>query len=267
MTEAVLLSVFLLALLGGAHCAAMCGGVAMAVTPGPQAFAGTAPAASIVRWGTPRQWLSQTLAMHAGRLTAYAIAGAVLGGLGAGAWQANYLPVQRLLFAAGSAMLALSGLAVLSGRPLLSSALERVAGPVAARFLATPLRWLAASGAPATSQARGSAAGVRHTLVRRYTGGLLWGMVPCGMVYSALSLALLAGSAASGALVMLAFGLGTLPNLMVISGLAGQLRAWSRRRPVRIAVGALILAFGAAGLVRAALLPETIAAQGFCLAW
>nr|WP_255581850.1 sulfite exporter TauE/SafE family protein [Cupriavidus sp. AU9028] len=258
----------MLALLGGAHCAAMCGGIAMTMTPSQRRPSAPTATIATVRWGNPRQWLVQTLMLHAGRLSAYAMAGAVLGGLGAGAWQANYLPVQRLLFATGSAMLALSGLALLGGRPLLATALERLAGPVAARLTAVPLRRLAASRQmPAAAGALPAACASRGALARRYASGLLWGMVPCGMVYGALSLALLAGNAASGALVMLAFGLGTLPNLLVMSGLAGHLRAWSRRPPVRIGVGLLIVAFGVAGLVRAAWLPHTIAAQGFCLAW
>jgi sulfite exporter TauE/SafE len=63
---------------------------------------------------------------------------------------------------------------------------------------------------------------------------------------------MLSGSGAAGAAVMLAFGLGTLPMLLSL-GLAGaRLRAWMQRRPVRIASGAVVLAFGVAGLVRAA---------------
>ncbi len=75
--------------------------------------------------------------------------------------------------------------------------------------------------------------------------GLAWGLVPCGMVYGALTLALLAGNAASGALVMGVFGLGTLPNLLVLSGLSGYLRTLSRRPGVRLGAGLAVMAFGA----------------------
>ena len=50
--------------------------------------------------------------------------------------------------------------------------------------------------------------------------GMVWGLVPCGMVYGVLALALLAGDALNGAALALAFGLGTLPNLLGI-GLDG----------------------------------------------
>ncbi len=70
------------------------------------------------------------------------------------------------------------------------------------------------------------------------------------MVYSVLMTALLTGSAAQGALVMLAFGLGTLPLLFSI-GLAGtSMQSFLQRPRVRVAAGALVLAFGVLGLVR-----------------
>ena len=66
------------------------------------------------------------------------------------------------------------------------------------------------------------------------------------------ALAMMAGSALRGVEFMLAFGLGTLPMLLAL-GLAGaRLRGWLRLPAVRIACGALVLAFGVAGLLRAA---------------
>jgi uncharacterized protein len=50
---------------------------------------------------------------------------------------------------------------------------------------------------------------------RRIVGGLAWGLLPCGMVYGALIFAMFAGTALGGAFVMLGFGLGTLPALIV----------------------------------------------------
>ncbi|HEY4540940.1 MAG TPA: sulfite exporter TauE/SafE family protein, partial [Noviherbaspirillum sp.] len=89
--------------------------------------------------------------------------------------------------------------------------------------------------------------------------GALWGWVPCGMVYSVLLTAMASGSAASGAMVMLVFGLGTLPMLFGLGMLGTTLLAWSRKRAARIVCGALVLAFGLAGLVRAA--------SGLSLGW
>jgi sulfite exporter TauE/SafE len=90
---------------------------------------------------------------------------------------------------------------------------------------------------------------VKNPLQAFALGGL-WGWVPCGMVYSVLMTALLSGSVLQGALVMLAFGLGTLP-LLFMMGLAGtSVQPLLQQPVVRIAAGLLVLAFGILGLVR-----------------
>ncbi|WP_456282546.1 sulfite exporter TauE/SafE family protein [Cupriavidus sp. JZ107] len=255
MAIGVLASVFLLALLGGVHCAAMCGGIAL-VLEGNDA----GQAAPVALYRSRAAWVRELLVLHAGRLSAYALLGALLGAVGAAAWKAQYLPVQRALFAAGSASLLLAGLWTLGAARLVGAipGVDAVARRLAARWA----RW----GARAIARKETGAAprGARR-LLRRYVAGLAWGLVPCGMVYAALALALLAGSAASGALVMLAFGLGTLPNLLMLSSLSAGLRVLARRPWVRRGIGAAVALFGAAGLARAAMLPETLAAHGFCL--
>lgn len=250
MTFGVLISVFLLALLGGVHCAAMCGGVALAV----EQRRGMPATVSLVR--SRAAWLGELLVMHMGRISTYMLLGAALGAAGASAWKQDYLPVQRWLFGAGSVMLLWSGWRLLHGSTFSVNRLERLA----ARGSAAAARRLGrlAGGMPAFVRARGG-------LARRYGVGLAWGLVPCGMVYGALTLALLAGNAGSGALVMGVFGLGTLPNLLVLSGLSGYLRLLSRRPGVRLGAGLAVMAFGGLGIARAVLLPHSLAGQGFCL--
>lgn len=256
MAIGVLASVFLLALLGGVHCAAMCGGIALVLEGGD-----AKQAAPVPLYRSRAAWARELLVLHAGRLSAYAMLGALLGAVGATAWKAQYLPVQRALFAAGSASLLLAGLWTLGGARFVS----RLPGVdvVARRLAAAWARW---GGTTIARRNPGPGPrGVGRGLLRRYAAGLAWGLVPCGMVYAALALALLAGSTASGALVMLAFGLGTLPNLLMLSSLSAGLRVLARRVWVRRGIGAAVALFGAAGLARAAMLPETLAAHGFCL--
>jgi sulfite exporter TauE/SafE len=72
------------------------------------------------------------------------------------------------------------------------------------------------------------------------TLGLLWSLVPCGMVYAALALAASSGSAPWGALTMLAFGLGTAPALMALAYLSARLRGVQNARwmyRARVALG------------------------------
>ena len=81
--------------------------------------------------------------------------------------------------------------------------------------------------------------------------GALWGFVPCGMVYSMLMTAMVAGGAEQGALVMLAFGLGTLPNLMTLGVAASFGRHWLKSRAVRMLAGLVVVGFGVVGFIRA----------------
>ncbi|CAJ0798714.1 hypothetical protein LMG7141_03568 [Ralstonia condita] len=245
MSAAVLLSVFLIALLGGVHCLAMCSGIALAAEKG---------GVSVRIVSRRRLWFEQVI-MHAGRLTTYASLGAAMGALGATVWRQQWLPIQRGLFALASALLLTYGLLLLlraTGDAWRAPGLERMLGRLSGKLSALASRL-------------GGGFRAAHPLVRRYVIGLAWGLVPCGMVYGALAVALLAGNAASGAVVMLAFGAGTLPNLLMMSGLAGWLRGLSRQRWARGAAGVIITGFGTWGLVCAAWLPEMLNAHGFCL--
>jgi hypothetical protein len=71
------------------------------------------------------------------------------------------------------------------------------------------------------------------------------------MVYSVLLTAMFTGSATSGAIVMLAFGLGTLPMMLSLGLIGSRLKMFAQRRTVRIVCGAVVLAFGVLGLIRA----------------
>jgi sulfite exporter TauE/SafE len=82
--------------------------------------------------------------------------------------------------------------------------------------------------------------------------GVVWGWLPCGLVYSVLIWAMAAGSAASGALLMLSFGVGTLPTLMLTGALASRVAGLTRIPWVRRTAGLLIVAL-AIGMLAGAL--------------
>lgn len=219
---------FALALLGGMHCAGMCGG-----------FVGA------MQLKRARQVHPATLAAgyHAGRLTSYTFAGLLAGALGGAVYASDILPLQLLLLGAGSAMLLVIGASLLGKHGWLArleplgARLWRMLAPFARKVF--PPR----------------------TRMQAYAAGLLWGWIPCGMVYAALPLALTSGSAAGGAAVMAAFGAGTLPAMLALDvafarvggagaiasiGLPGA-RSWLR--PV---AGAMILVFGISGFAHLA---------------
>ena len=79
--------------------------------------------------------------------------------------------------------------------------------------------------------------------------GAIWGWLPCGLVYSVLVTALASGGAISGALLMLAFGLGTLPNLLAMGWAAERLRALAANRTVKLIAGLTVAGLGVWGLI------------------
>jgi hypothetical protein len=220
MPETGYIAVFFIGLLGGTHCVSMCGGIVGALTvqlPG----AGR------------RQWPIH-LAYNLGRIGTYAALGAALGALGTvGLLFNEVLPVQLALYVLANFMLVALGL-YLTGFTRLLTPVERAGARVWQRIQPLTRRFL-----PARS--------IRQALPL----GLLWGFLPCGLVYSVLTTALLTGSATRGAGMMLAFGLGTLPNLMLAGMLFKRFRDVTRNGKVRFAAGLLVLAFGVFGLFHA----------------
>lgn len=228
MIEVTLLSVFLIGLMGGAHCAGMCGGIVAVLGTG-QSRAAVIP----IRSQHARRPLGLLLGYNAGRITSYTLAGLLAGALGSPATLVHQLlPLQQVLFVAANLLLIALGLH-LAGVPRLLAALEGVGAGLWQRLQPLASRSLAAD-----------------TPARAYRAGLIWGWVPCGMVYGVLMAALISGSALRGAALMLAFGIGTLPNLLLLGASAGAARPWLARPGLRIAAGVLIAGFGVAGLAR-----------------
>jgi sulfite exporter TauE/SafE len=91
-----------------------------------------------------------------------------------------------------------------------------------------------------------------NTLPKALALGALWGWLPCGLVYSVLVSSLASGSATQGALIMAAFGVGTLPNLLLIGLFWERCRTWVQSPKVRLIAGLVVMALGAYGLVKVA---------------
>lgn len=211
-------------LLGGGHCAFMCGGIVAALTLGlPESARGRAAAT----------W-PYLLAYNVGRIASYTAAGALLGGIG---WlAANAISVRHaqgiLEIIAGGFMVAL-GL-YLGGWWQGVMRLEE-AGTLVWRHLEPFGRRLLPVRSPGQALLL----------------GLVWGWLPCGLVYSVLIWAMAAGSVSHGALLMLSFGAGTLPAVLAMGVFAATLSGFLRRPAVRRTAGALVAAFGVLMVVRA----------------
>jgi sulfite exporter TauE/SafE len=80
--------------------------------------------------------------------------------------------------------------------------------------------------------------------------GLVWGWLPCGLVYSVLVWSIATGDPLRGAGLMFSFGLGTLPSLMLMGAVAAGLAARVRDPRTRHVAGFLVILFGVYALVR-----------------
>ncbi|RCS59660.1 sulfite exporter TauE/SafE family protein [Parvibium lacunae] len=225
---AQLLSLFTMGLLSSVHCLGMCGGIVSALAaqrrpPRPShqqinisPVLLNSPVAQIGvtrQPATDKSCLSATqfsLAYNVGRLTTYTLTGILIGGLGSLSVAVGWLlPIQQWLATLANLLLIAMGLYLLrwwQGVLILEKIGTRI-WPLIQPYTQQCL--------PLDSKPR------------IFIAGMLWGWLPCGLVYSMLFSALASGSAWRGGAVMLAFGLGTLPALFALGMAMSQ--AWPAR--------------------------------------
>jgi len=213
-----LFAAFIAGLLGSVHCIGMCGGLVglftrqSDATDKPQSFLSILP-----------YWLLT----NGGRISSYMIAGAIAGSIGAGAVGVfSAAHVQNIgMLLSGSFMVAL-GLYLAGWWQGLAS-IEKLGGGLWRRVQPALSRQL-------------NRRGWQKSLI----GGLIWGWLPCGLVYSMLVWAMTIATPLGGASIMLAFGLGTLPMLIGLGAITSKLEAFRQNRRVRQVLGAIIIGFG-----------------------
>lgn len=195
-------------LLGNAHCTAMCGGIA----------AGLSRSVPRVRAA------SHALQLNGGRVFGYGVAGALGGGLGASVLTVAETPGLALTLRIGMGLMLLWVALRIAG--LAPFPIPAGTSSPASRLLVRLQRCLPPPGHP----------------LRPWMQGALWGWLPCGLSLSMLGAAWLEASALHGALLMLAFGLGTLPVMTTLSYSGARVLGRLQQGPWR---------WGAAGLVAA----------------
>ena len=216
MSEFLLLlaAAFGAGLLGSAHCLGMCAGIS-------GLFAVGATVASI------KTQLPLAIAYNVGRVLSYAFLGVTVAALGGAA-------VGKIPSLAGPVRLASGLLIIVIGLQVafnwrLLAPLEKVGAAIWNRL---------------TPYARGL---IPATSISSATGlGLIWGWLPCGLVYGALLLAATTADPVGGGLVMIAFGLGTMPAMIATGLSAAKLSAFMSRN--HLGAGLLIVVLGAATL-------------------
>lgn len=232
MLYADLTAIFLMGLLGSGHCLAMCSGIASTLsltTPATsaqsQAFTQTATTGDLFtsknftfahQKTRITQFIRPLFLFNLGRILSYAIIGGLMGGFIA--TLTEFSDISRhfgiLRFIAGIMMLlvALHIGQFWNGLTQIENAgrfIWQYLSPIAAKFM--PLQQNS------------------HALPL----GFIWGWLPCGMVYSALTMAAVSGNSLHSSLSMLAFGIGTLPSMLLVGTLAQQIRTKLNKLIVR----------------------------------
>ncbi|MGL4184149.1 MAG: sulfite exporter TauE/SafE family protein [Thiotrichaceae bacterium] len=211
------LAALMVGLLGGIHCLGMCGGIVSALT-----------------FSLPPQQRQQKSALfpilvayNMGRISSYVIAGALAGGLGAAFLNTVGLETVRhslqIIAALFTIALGLYLAGVWFGVAKIENAgriLWKYIEPFGRRFI------------PVTNPGKALPL------------GFIWGWLPCGLVYSVLIWSLSTGSASKGALLMAAFGLGTLPNLLLMGTAAARLASFTRNPLIKKIAGFSIVVLG-----------------------
>ena len=223
MNASLLASALLMGLLGSTHCVVMCGGV----------VAMTCSALPLARRARLLAQLPYVVAYNTGRIASYVAAGGIAGILGASftSFGAVRHVEIALRLVAGGVMVAVgfyvAGLTpALRGIERLGRPLWETLAPIAQRLVPV--------------ERPGQA----------FALGLLWGWMPCGLVYAALAASVTSGSMALGAVTMAAFGLGTLPMLVTMGSIASAVARLARHRWVRAAAGVGMVTLGVLQVVQ-----------------
>lgn len=226
--------IFLTGILVSLHCVGMCGGfvalVSMSPSLSPSSAGSAAASATGASW--QRVILPQQLVFNAGRIGSYTLLGTLAGALGSFTGLLSKTgKIQALLMVGAGILMIGTGLAL--------AGLMQHWSPFKSK-VATPQPWLARGFEHVSRLPRPT---------RALPLGALLGFLPCGLIYAMLGKAASSGSAASGALVMLAFGLGTVPALLLVAFFADLFSVALREKLVRVS-GVLLAVLGAITLYR-----------------
>lgn len=216
--EFSIIALFVLGLFSAFHCIGMCGGVIGALTFSLD---------SAIRERKSRLAV-YVAAYNLGRLISYSLAGLLVGYIGTTlVGLIGMDTAQGVTRGLSAIMLVAVGLYVAGWFPQmarldsLGAKLWRKIQPLGQRFI--PVK----------------------TPIHALGFGMVWGWLPCGLVYTALLLAALGGSAINGGLGMLAFGLGTLPAVMGAGLIAGGFSRWLQKPRIRQVFGSMMIGLGA----------------------
>ncbi|MGR5068227.1 sulfite exporter TauE/SafE family protein [Vibrio sp. PNB23_22_6] len=203
---------FMIGLVGAGHCIGMCGGIA-----------------SLLSMSTPNHTPSSLIPLfyNVGRLLSYAVIGTLVGGMVSGLSELSGLtqPLAWLRFIAAMFMILVALYIAKWWQGLLL--IEKV-GQYIWKYISPVGKKLLPLKRP----------------IHALSFGFIWGWLPCGLVYSALTWSAVSGGAMNGGLIMLAFGLGTLPSMLTVGYGATQFKKLQKSVIFRNISALILITYG-----------------------
>jgi len=198
---------FLIGILGSMHCAGMCGGLVTTLS-----------------MGRSRVWVTGLMAYQFGRISTYTLLGMIAGIIGSVitgiAW---FSQAQFYLSILAGIMMITFGLHIAGWMP---DPFTRI---ISRFYKFTGLGQWVATARTSTNPASW------------YFVGALNGLLPCGLVYAALSLNLAVGNPVRSSVGMFLFGLGTIPSMMLVPVIFQKLTTKIRARTIKVAAMLVVL--------------------------
>lgn len=215
MSDPITLSAaFLLGFFSTMHCIGMCGGIIGALSL----------SLPVEIRNNKAKLFAFVLSYNIGRLISYGIAGLIAGAIGTSVLQsAGFDQGHAILRIIAVSMMVAIGLYLTGWLPQLAS-IEKIGIPVWKRMEPIGRKLVPVASIP-----------------KALAYGMIWGWLPCGLVYFVLIWALTAGDAINGALIMLAFGAGTLPTLITVGFMTSWITRFAQSTRARQVVGLIII--------------------------
>ncbi len=212
MLSATLLSALLMGLIGSTHCIGMCGGIISTLSTN---FNGKSDSQSF----------TIQIFYNVGRITSYSLFGLLVGIFSSQLMQLLPNPhvVSMKITGIFFILLGLYISQLINSFKYLEGAGQKIwlkIEPFGRKYLPAQNNWSA------------------------FKLGLVWGWLPCGLVYSALAMAVTQINPIHSAFIMIAFGLGTLPTLLLIGHFAQNVKTILQNKAVRYLLGLILIAYG-----------------------
>lgn len=213
---------FLIGLFSAVHCIGMCGSIIGALSlslPGP------------IR-DNPIKRFGFVSSYNFGRILSYGVAGMIIGGIGMTVFESSgSASIRMFAKIISTTMMIAIGLYLAGWFPQVSY-IEKIGVPIWRKLEPIGRKMM-----PVDS------------IGKAFAYGLIWGWLPCGLVYTVLVWSLTTGSATNGALIMLAFGLGTLPTLITTGVMTSWITRFAQSPTARHIAGLIIIIMAIASLI------------------